>query len=193
MTSRRRLSRVLVAVVFVAASCGVPTDRDPRAISEDSLPAALSSTSTTIVVEDPLGIEVDLFLIGEDGRLQAIQRPLPRPVETLLVLETLISTADDETLQEQLLRSSIPSSTVVAGLDVVDSILIIDFGPEGFAELEAEQQFQALAQIVYTATGLETVDGVLLRIEGELRPLPTDGEPTEGQQPVTRQDYASLA
>jgi len=137
------------------------------------------------------------WVVGLPPFVERSRRMVPRDLGMAsreVVIETLIAAGDDEELvQEQQLRSAIPTRTTVLGVENPDGILTIDLGPEGLFELEDEQQLQAIAQLVYTATGLGSVDGVLLQIEGELRPLPTEGEPTEGLRPVTREDYSSLA
>lgn len=187
---------VLAALLWITG-CGVPVDQQPSALPDDSLPAALSSTTPTPVPDpEPSGVAINLFLFGEDGRLVEVPVNLPSPVTIQDVLEALIASGDDEELvQDQPLRSALPAATTVLGTERDGEVLTINLGPEGLFEIDdPELQLQALAQLVYTATGLESVEGVLLAIEGELRPLPTaDGDPTEGQRPVTRTDYESLA
>ncbi|MDH3752794.1 MAG: GerMN domain-containing protein [Acidimicrobiia bacterium] len=193
----RRAAAAIVTAGLLLASCGVPVDRQPRALDETELPSGLSSTTTTTVDQpEPAGVEVDIFLVGEDDLLVPVKQEVPVPVDTKSVIETLIGSADADSFAELLaderLRTEIPADTVVIDAVADGGVLTVNLGPEGLATLEPEQQLLAIAQMVFTATGLESVDGVLLAIDGELRPLPTLGEPTEGQRPVTREDYANL-
>ncbi len=188
----RRLATLLLAVVL-AAACGVPVDTQPVALDPESLPPGLSSTTTTTLPEaEPTGIDISLFLIGEDGRLQSVDRSFATPVTTQAVVEALIAAADEpELVEQQQLVSAIPSTTTVLGVDRIGDILVVDLGEEGFAEItEPEQRLRAVAQFVYTLTGLESVDAVLFEIAGERRQVPTDGDPTE--EPVDREDFRTL-
>ena len=136
--TRLRFHAGVIAAVAIAVSCGVPVDREPAALPEDSLPPGLSSTTTTTAIEpEPDGVEVDFFLIGEDGKLEPVKRTVPLPVATQVVIETLIAAGDDEELvQEQQLRSAIPTRTIVLGVENPDGILTVNLGPEGLFELE---------------------------------------------------------
>ncbi len=188
---RRIITLVLGAAL--AASCGVPVDSEPIALDTESLPPGLSSTTTTTLPEEePTGIEIALFLIGEDGRLDAVDRSFATPVTSQAVVEALIAAADEpELVEQQQLVSAIPSTTTVLGVERMENILVVNLGEEGFAEItEPEQRLRAVAQFVYTLTGLESVDAILFEIAGERRQVPTDGDPTE--EPVDREDFRTL-
>lgn len=188
----RRLT-LLVLAAALAGSCGVPVDSQPIALDPASLPPGLSSTTTTTLpAEEPSGIEIALFLVGENGRLEAVDRSFAATVTTQGVIEALIAAADDpELVEEQQLVSAIPSTTTVLGVERTDDTLVVNLGDQGFAEItEPEQRLRAVAQFVYTLTGLESVDAILFEIDGERRQVPTDGDPTE--EPVNREDFRTL-
>ena len=90
----RRLT-LLVLAAALAGSCGVPVDSQPIALDPASFPPGLSSTTTTTLpAEEPSGIEIALFLVGENGRLEAVDRSFAATVTTQGVIEALIAAAD---------------------------------------------------------------------------------------------------
>lgn len=180
----------LAATVSVAA-CGIADDGVPREIDESALPAELvEPPTTTSTTTDVATSVIEVFLLDED-RLAPVDRELARPVEALDVLEQLFMgpTADE---REEGLATQLSSGWTVRSADLAGRTLVIDLGADTLEVLEGQSQRQAIAQIVFTVTGLPGVDDVLLQIEGNPRPVPTDDGEADGETPVDRDDYRSL-
>ena len=196
----RRIAVAVVALAAIvgAAGCGVPADRNARALSAGGVPFGLLAPTTPTTIESP-GIDdsslvtVDIELLGPSGgRLVQAGRKVATPVQLVSVLEQLLSgpsvgelAAGYQTListQTRLLGAQVDPSTGVASVDV----------SREFLEVSGPEQIFALAQIVYTATNVPGVQSVRFLIEGDPKEVPTqDGTLT--QRPLTRTDYARLA
>jgi spore germination protein GerM len=186
---RRAHVALLATAVALAAACGVPTDDAPRAVATAEIPEALVAAPTTTTAPTS-GVVADLyFLRTEDG--QALLTPEQTRIEnqqTATVLETLVATVPED-LPEGV-NSAIPVETAVLNTDLRDGVLTVDLS-ENFATVSGDILIQAVAQIVYTATDLVGVDGVLVSVDGEPTTLPDD-ESSEITGPATRADYSAL-
>ena len=198
-----RFVAIVLALVLTASACGVPTDSHPREASVADLPTGLAPETNATEEPEPSGIPFNIFLIGADDRLVSVTRAVA--ANTVSVIESVIGTNNpeefDDLLEVQQLRSFIPRDTVVISAETVfvdgespKNILILNLGSEGFFQMqEGDLKLLALAQIVYTAVGLRSVDGVLLQNDGDPRALPTDTGTKDKDTPVNTEDYASLA
>jgi Sporulation and spore germination len=177
----------LALVAAVSAGCGLPDDEAPRELAADQIPFGLlePSESGPSPEEVPGGTVVQLYFV-EDDRLVEVDREIasddPRPV-----IESLLQglAADDPSSAETL----IPADTAVNDVRREGSILVIDLN-EGITSIRGPEQRQALAQLVFTATGLEGVTGVQFFVNGE--PLNAISDFGEVSRPVDRGDYVSL-
>lgn len=189
--TRRRAVWAVAALVLAAGACGVPEDSAPRALDESALPAEIvSPPSTTSTTTDVATTLIDVFLV--DGEtLAAAEREVARPATPLTALEQLLA-GPTEAEREQGLASQLSSGWELRSVDLAGRTVVIDLGPETLEVLEGQNQRQAIAQIVFTVTGLTDIDDVLIQIEGNPRPLPTDDGEADGETPVNRDDYRSL-
>jgi hypothetical protein len=184
-----------VVVVLLAGTCGVQPDDHPRDLAADEVPYGLldegppiaDPTPTTAPSIEQVNVAV-YFLNGE--RLHPAPRAVTDPPIAGRVLSQLIAgPTDDEAVTG--LRSAINPLTQVSVSRPSPEILVVDLTPE-FAAVPISEQRLALAQIVYTATGLEGVQGVRFTVGGSpvAVPLP-DGTVTS--EPVRRDSFAALA
>ncbi len=199
----KRFVATVLALVLTAGACGVPTDANPREVSIADLPTGLAPETNATEEPEPAGIPVNIFLIGADDRLVSATREAA--ADTVSVIESVIGTRNpeefDNLLEVEQLRSFIPRDTIVISAETVfvdgespKDILILNLGSDGFFQMkEGDLKLLALAQIVYTAVGLGSVDGVLLQNDGDPRALPTDTGTKDKDTPVNTEDYASLA
>lgn len=194
----RRVARVAaaltVAVAVAATGCGVPEDGRPRALSEADLapptPAA-EPTPTPETTEAPR-IEAPIYLLDENGLLTPVTREVASPLEAGDVVASLVLGPTESEAQDIGLSSAIPPTEIVLSTTLIDRTLLVNLGPEGLFQLGGDEQKRAIAQLVYTVTELDSVDDVLLQIEDQFRPLPTDEADTTELQPVDRTDYRSF-
>lgn len=192
MRSRSALPLLLVALF--AAACGVPADSSPQLLDESALPDELTDpiTTTTTTEAPASSVNQSVFFLDEGGLLSEVDREVPFPVDSGEVLEIVVLGPTAEESEELSLRTSIPLETEIIGAEQSGDVLTVDLAPGSLEEIEGPLQKSAIAQIVFTATAIDGIEGVLIRIEGELRQLPTDEGDSQADEPVTRADYRSL-
>ncbi len=185
---------VLAAAVVVVAGCGVPEDGSPRELSAADLapPTPEAEPTPTPQTTETARTEALIHLLDENGILTPVSREVPSPLEPGDVVASLVLGPTESESQDLNLSSAIPPTEIVLSTTLIDRTLLVNLGPEGLFQLEGDEQKRAIAQLVFTVTELDSVDDVLLQIEDEFRPLPTDEADTTELQPVDRSDYRSL-
>lgn len=189
---RNWLKLSLPALAFVVASCGVPTDESPQEINAADVQYGLlePSTTTTSTGVPAAAESATVYLLGPDNRLVAVDRQV---FEDLGVGSALASLIQGATPQEQNagLRSAINQQTAVLGAEVSGGTAIVDVSG-AFSGVDAQEQILALAQVVFTATEINGVNSVQVRVNSAAVEVPrSDGTLT--RDPLTRNDYMSLA
>jgi spore germination protein GerM len=191
-----RVSFAVAALLLAGfgAGCGVPADSSPKLLDESALPAELTDPGTTTTTTEAPASSVNqaVYFFDEENFLMEAVREVPSPVNPREVLQVLFLGPTEEESDQDSLRSAIPLETEILETDEAGAILIIDLAAGSLEEIEGDLQKSAIAQIVYTATGVDGIDGVLIRIDGELRQLPTDEGDSREDEPVTRSDYRSF-
>jgi spore germination protein GerM len=198
MTARRPWIAA-VALVALAAGCGLSPDDEPHAIAAENLPPGLidpnPGTSTTLANSPGTSTVPVYFLVrvGDETRLVAVERevaddrsPAAR-VGALLTQPTAEETDDGIT-------TAIPADLILVdepALDEEGRTLTVNLSRE-LNLLEGAELTRAVAQIVWTATELEEVQRVRFLVEGEPIPVPDD-EGIEKRDAVGQADYRSLA
>ncbi len=197
-TRRTVLSVVAVAVAGVLlGACGIPLDHSAEPVPRSRVPGGLldaPATTTTTLPEDstravPIGI---YFMNGAGTRLVetfARVQPPPTAVEALDLLAYGPTASDSK----RGLRTGLsPQSTPRVKIDRQTGIAVVALDAATYYLL-GSQEYQALAQIVYTVTDPQFgVHAVQFTYSGApaLAYLP-DGQYT--QYPVGRSDYSALA
>lgn len=184
------LAAVAIAVIALSA-CGVPEDRSPEELSADEVPFDLLTppvSTTTTIVDLPPEREAELYFLDADGNIAPRTREVADRSPTT-VLETLFGTEAADVPSG--FSSAIPAGTELLALsEIEDGTLTVDLSEE-FLSIEGERFIAAVAQVVYTATGLSGVDAVAFRVEGESSDVPNE-DGAQQSQPVSRLDYDSL-
>jgi hypothetical protein len=196
ITGSRRAPAGLVAVLLVAvAACGVQQDDEPRALDAENVPFSLLAPTTTgppeTVVGDGEGTSrVVIYLSGADGLLWPTPRQVRGDATVAKAIEVLLVGATEEEADAQL-SSFITSDTRLLGVEgPVDGVITVDLSRE-LLTITGRRQIQALAQVVFTATSLPSVDRVLFKFDGEQREVPNgDGELTAS--PLGRRHFRSF-
>lgn len=133
-----------------------------------------------------------IYLLGPSDadspqRLRSVQRDVPTAAAS--VLASLFSGPNSEEREGQL-DTAIPTDVELLGVRQTGSLLTIDVS-DVFDELTPDGLRLAVAQIVATATDIDGVSEVQLRIDGEPQVWPLgNGELTD--RPLTAFDYPGL-
>ena len=175
------------------AACGVPSDGAPREISAEDVPFQLlgpdaAAPATSIPQSDDTS-RVTVYFVTTEGQLSAARRTVPSPATPEHALRALL----DGVLENEAgaLSSAITAGTRLLGIDGPDAGLVtIDLSSD-ILDVTGSQQVLAIAQVVFTATALPSVERVLFEFDGEPREVPT-GEGLLTAVPLGRSDYREL-
>ncbi len=188
MSTRRRAAALLALIVL--SSCGIPVEDSARPISGDDIPATIPSPAPAPA--SPLGDQrpasVELFFV-QGPRLAPVRREVPIP---LSLERTIAEIAGGPTPAErnQGFRTALPKDLRLAGT-VAAGVPLIEV-TESFAQVEGEEQILALAQLVFTLTGLPGVEGVSFGLAGRPVEVPT-GDGVLKRGPLRRPDFQAVA
>jgi len=195
MTRFARLALAVVAVTatLVTTACGIRPDDEPRALAAEAVPYGLLDAgpvvapSTTLPEVDRVNVAV-YFLVGE--RLQPTARAVVDPPTPSKVINALLAGPTDEEAVSGM-RTAINPTAQATVTRPGPEVVAVDLTPD-FAAVPTLEQRLALAQIVFTATGVEGITGVRFSLAGApiAVPLP-DGTVTA--DPVNRDAFPSLA
>ena len=189
MIVRRPLAAFFV-LVLVLAGCGIPVEDSARTLSADEIPSSLPSPTSapTSPPADPSPASAEVFFV-RGSRLAPVRREVSVPPSVEGTITALLTrpTPDE---RSQGLRTALPGEVRLAGT-VAAGIPLIDV-TESFAQVEGEEQILALAQVVFTLTGLPGVEGVSFALTGRPVEVPT-GDGTLKRGPLRRQDFAAVA
>ncbi len=187
---RRRALALLAVCGLATAACGVPTDSAARDLPESDVPFALlaaEAPTTTTSTAPSRPVAVTVFMIGRDERLVGVARQVTSPLSVeKVVAELLKGPASDE--RRKGMRTGLAPETLILSAGISDNIANIELGGP---VATGTQQLVALAQIVYTATELEGVNGVRFTYQGRRANVLTELGSTTF--PVGRAAYPSLA
>lgn len=186
--SIRRASVTVVATVLLAA-CGIGNDESPRDIPEGD--------------QQPLGITLDrsagaasgtarIYLLGSVTAGQAVALlPVARDVNETptAVLEALLQGANAVELTRQY-RTAVPTGTTLRSASLRSGVLWVDLSPE-LLQLSGNDLIDAIAQIVFTASEIDGVQGVRVLVDGQEQQWP-DGSGELQSDPLTVFDFPGL-
>lgn len=178
----------LVAGALALAACGVPTDDQPRDVpsGERAELGVAGGGATGSAGRDP-----QVFLLGST-RAKETLAGAPRAVPPTLtgVLAAMLAGPSAEE-QARRLRSAVPSGTRLRSARVgEDGVATVDLDAT-FDQSQGDAQRKAVAQVVFTATGIDGVDAVRLLVEGKSREWPR-GDGFFQREPLTRAAYPDL-
>jgi len=183
MPRARRLAAPLLALAVLAGSCSISEDSAPR-----DLPAEEQGNFGGGAAGGPAAGTSKIYLItateGDQRLLRSVARDVPSQAQD--VLEALL---EGRNATEQL-ETAIPDDLELLGVRERGRILTVDIN-DAFAGLDVNGVSFAVAQIVATATAIDSVERVNLRINGEEQAFPNgSGVLTPG--PLSIYDYIGL-
>ena len=177
----RRVGLLLAALALVVLACGVPEDDSPQELSADEVPFGLLTTPTTTTEPSqvpPPERRATLFVVNADGQLVDIIGEVADQSPHTVVTACSRSTPPASTRG---CSSNIPPETTLLDSIVDDDVLTVDLS-EQFRLVEVNRFVRAVAQVVFTATGIDgaAIDAISFRVEGELIDVPdADRGPAE--------------
>jgi hypothetical protein len=203
---RRAVAALAVGASLVAtAACGIPTDDEPRAIPVDAVPEQAREGGTTSTTNPPntsTQIEqVYLVRTGETGQV-GLERLQPVPVDIATpadpddlpraVIDALISLNPTTTGQTGLVNA-VPTETRVLSAELADDD-VLDLDLTNLADVDSAQLRLAVAQIVFSATGITALPvlGVRFAIDDEPVAVPTEGGTSGTGEAITRASFPRL-
>lgn len=182
--SARRLVVTAAASLMVAA-CGVQPDAAPRDLPETEQDIAIEVSPAA---SDAAGANrIYLVAPGEEQLLRSV----PRQAESQSdLIEILLAGPNDQELADQF-STFIPPSTELLSARPQGQVITIDLSG-GISEISGEDLARAVGQIVYTASELDGIEVVQLRVDGEELAWPVfpSGETTSA--PLQIYDYPNL-
>jgi spore germination protein GerM len=183
---RRVLSSTLIALA-VLAGCSIQPEASPN-----DLPDEVANVFGEPATGDEAAGTNRIYLLAPPDvdapqRLRSVQRDVAPAAES--VLESLFAgpNADERDAQ---LDTAIPADVELLDARPVGQVLTVDLN-DVFDDLTPDGLRLAVAQIVSTATDIDGVQSVQLRVEGQRRVWPLgSGELTD--RPLTQYDYPGL-
>lgn len=199
------LALVLALAVAAAAvgGCGLPTDENAQAIDPEDLPETLRpgfTASTTTTVPAPLTEARSVYLLTNPQDIERtivvdVERQVNRSATLADVLATLFGEAtsaeeSDAGYFNTLELFEILDATVIDGVATID---IVHLSPEGEDQPPSADELRfAAAQLVFTASEEDGVDGVRILLDGEEVSVPTsdaDAEPGSVLRPSAYEQF----
>jgi hypothetical protein len=188
-----RLGRALLLAALLAGvvACGVQDDGAPRQLTAKDVPFDLLAPATSVAeAQAGEGVGRAVWFVDNNGLLARGERPLEAPVTVQAILSALLLGVTDAEANNGL-RSNITSGTKLLGVEgPADGLVTVNFSGE-FLTVSRELQRLALAQVVFTATGLPNVDRVLFEFDGRPVEVPGRGDAVTSS-PLTRADFAQF-
>jgi hypothetical protein len=195
---RRGAPAVALVVALVAcaglAGCGVPIDTQPTALSKSGIPFGLlaptSPVTTPTTAPSPVEVPVQIYLVSPTGHLVPAARDVPVSAPDLAsVLGALVLGPTDAEAAAGL-QSALSAQTTILGATIASGVATVNMGG-AFGQLVGPPQIEAVAQIVFTASGLPGVSGVTFELSGVPVEVPVAGG---AQVPLaTTAQFAPLA
>ena len=197
---RRRYLSVLAAAtasVAVAAGCAVPTDQTAQAIDPSELPESLRpgfTVAPTTTTPAPLNETRPVYLLTQPQDIErtvvvAVDRQIPRNASLAELLSTLFG---EITSAEEQAAGYFNPLELFEMLDttVVDNVATVDIAP--LSAEDADTLELVAAQLVFTASAWEGVDGVRILLNGAEVSVPTsdaDAEPGAVLRPSAYEQF----
>lgn len=189
MVAQRRSPLLLAAVsallLALTPACGGDGDGTVGTTTTTSTTVTEDTTTTT---EAPTTVVRAYFLRAE--KVGPVAR---EAVGDGLAAEAMEGLLDGPTAEEEDLgfATTIPDGTELLGVTVADRVATVDLSAEFATGGGSLSMTGRVAQVVYTLTQLDSVDGVRFELEGD--PVTAlGGEGVDVSQPQTRADWESL-
>jgi spore germination protein GerM len=176
---------------MTTAACGISTEDAAQLARGDDVPFGLTDiprSTTTTTLRDIVAAEVDIYLLGPEGRLVVATRKVAETDPSAVVAVLLEGPTEDEAAFG--VTTALIDEHLVRSVEVVGGVADVDLA-ESFADINGATQRAALAQLVYTLTGRPGVGRVSFTLGGQPVEVPRgDGTLTTGS--VARDSYREV-
>jgi spore germination protein GerM len=179
------LSAATLALAF--AGCG---DRGSQASGSNSGAGTTQATSSdqSVAHETPAAGTYEVWFGGDEGFLVVSDRKATTaPVTARFALNRLLDGLSDEEAAAGLF-TAVPAGTELLGMHIEDGIATVDLSSAFEQGSGSLAESLRLAQVVYTLTQFDTIEGVSFRLEGEPVEL-FGGHGIILDRPQARQDF----
>jgi hypothetical protein len=185
----------VLAIAVTVSACGIAAQDAPQPLSsrDVALAGATPSPTPTAAVTTPtpppaVTEQVDVYLVRGD-RLADVQRTVTLSAVPAPAIAALLAGPTPEEAAAGV-RTAIPAATPSLDVTVVAGVAVVTVPPT-FAQLSGPDQILAVAELVYTLTGIEGVTGMQMTDGDQIVAVPTPhGQLSPG--PVSRADFAAL-
>ena len=202
----KRLDRVVATALLVVAliavtgvsSCSLPTDEAAHAIDPEDLPESLRpgfTATTTMTAPAPLTEARTVYLLTNPQDIErTVVVPTERQVNRNATLAEVLGTLFGESTSTEeeaagyfntLELFEVASATVIGGVATID---IVPLSPEDLPP-PADTLELVAAQLVYTASADEDVNGVRILLGGDEVSIPTSDADAEPGSVLTTSSY----
>jgi len=183
----KRLLGLVCLGALVASACSIRPEASP-----DDLPEERSAVFGEPATGDEAAGENRIFLLGPTGsnepqRLRSVLRDVTASAPA--VLNSLFAGPNAAERDGQI-DTAIPTDIELHSARTVGGVLTVDM-TDVFDDLTTDGLRLAVAQIVITATEIDNVQSVVLRVDGEPQLWPT-GNNELTSRPLTPFDYPGL-
>lgn len=184
------------------------------AVPQPAFDIPVATPTPTPDPDAPPVFSLPVWMLDENSNLVQVSRTISRTKEAFLVavLEGPLLEEQDLGIRSAFPPDALPNSISVSNYEVLSfdefgigssdnaDIAIVDLSAGSLPTFSTSggdnEQFLAVAQIVYTLTELEEIDQVVFSVDGELIPVPSDRGltlPFDADRPngLRRIDYAS--
>jgi spore germination protein GerM len=190
----RAVAALLVALAAVGvAGCGVGAQSQPQRIGRADVPFGLGRPThdeTTTTVAPSAGESYTLYLVAGE-QLRAVTRRARERLTPSALLSKL-SEGPTPTEADAGLRTLLSPDVAVDHVRVADDVATVELTGAGADQPAGNEGALAIAQLVYTATGIPGVQRVRFEVDGQPAEIPR-GDGTLTRRPVSRADYARAA
>jgi Sporulation and spore germination len=183
-----RCARAATATVLVltAVGCGVEAEDSARQLDRESVPFDLLEPEVRDAPVLEEGNQFVIYLVDEETLFAVTRAVEARPTVDRALRALVRGPTGDEAAAG--IGTAIPPGSEIRSVVVDGDTATFDLGGR-FEENVRGQEARALAQVVYTSTGLEGgVTRIRFRLEGERIVVPR-GDGTQTSRPVSRNDY----
>ncbi|MGI8755961.1 MAG: GerMN domain-containing protein [Acidimicrobiales bacterium] len=190
MTRAVAVALAVVVVGSIGTGCAIASERSAHRVNADRVPFGLTeanpSTTTTAI---PIGSTARIYLI-RGGRVVPTLRAVKKAARLLDVMDLLASGA---TRQERRLglTSALAESAPVTKTSVSRGIATLDLA-RSFADIPADEQVLAIAQLVFTVTERPGIGRVRFTFDGHSIDVPR-GDGALTVDALARDDFAKQA
>jgi len=178
---------IATLALTLATGCAIQTDSEPRDIPPDQR-SQLDEAGAEPGQATGAG-RVFLVVAGDEG-VPALRSVLRNASDGEPLIAALLDGPNDEELDDGL-TSALPPDVTLNSARLVAGTMIIDVS-ENILELNSIELRLAIAQLVYTASEIDGVRAVRVRVDGAAQEWP-NGRGELGSQALTVYDYPDVA